>query len=218
MKKNQKAFGSMIDVRQILIGPPVRLFAYLVNLIFLPPVQTYIAYKSPLRIIIHNALSGFFAKIAHSLLFLIKIFSFIFITAGWLFYQKIGALFISIYCILSGCTSELRKVFNSSFPKKILRRNIVHFNYVSIFAVFIVFIYIFSANVNYLNLLNNIYNDDRLICNKGYDSIDDVSSLSIYGVCQVPSNDFTTIIVPTKSIFINSYDLTFKTSTRAPPA
>jgi hypothetical protein len=218
MKKNQKAFSSMIDVRQFLIGPPVQLLGYLVYLIFLPPVQTCISYKSSVRITINNVLSGFFTKIANSLLSLIKIFSFILITAGWLFYHKIGALFISIYCFLSGCILRLREIFNSSFPKQILRRNIVHFNYISIFVVFIVFISIFYGNVKYLNLLNNIYNDHRLICDTGYDSIDDVSNLSIYGAYQVPSNDFITIIVPTKSILIDSYYLTFKISTRAPPA
>ena len=208
----------MIDVRQFLNGPPVQLFGYLVYLIFLPPVQTCISYKSSVRITINNVLSGFFTKIANSLLSLIKIFSFILITTGCLFHQKISALFIPIYCILSGHISELRKIFNSTFPKKILRKNILHVNHISIFVFVIVFISIFCGNVKYLSLLNNIYNDHRLICDTGYDSIDDVSNLSIYGVYQVPSNDFITIIVPTKSILIDSYYLTFKISTRAPPA
>ena len=174
----------MVDLRQILIGLPVRLFGYLVYLIFLPPDQTHIPHKSSIRIIIHNALPHFFVKIANSLLFLIQKFSFILITN----------------------------------LKRILRRNIFNFNRASIFVVFIVFISIFSFNVNYINFLNNIYNDNSLICDTGYDSINDFSNLSIYDVYQAPSNDFIIVIVPTKTIFINPYDLTFKISTRAPPA
>jgi hypothetical protein len=102
--------------------------------------------------------------------------------------------------------------------KRILRRNIFNFNRVSIFAFFIVFISIFSFNVNYLYSLNTIYNDDCLICDTGYDGIDDVSNLSVYDVYRVPSNDLLIVIVPIKNVFINPYDLTFKISTRSPPA
>lgn len=184
MKKKQKEFGSMVDVRQILIGLPVGLFGYLVYLIFPPLDQTHISHKNPIKIIIHNALPNFFEQIANSLLFLIQKFSFILITN----------------------------------LKRILRRNIFNFNRVSIFAFFIVFISIFSFNVNCMNILNDIYNDDCLICETSDGSIDDVSNLSIYDVYQAPSNEFITVIVPTKNALISPYDLTFKISTRAPPA
>ena len=143
MKKNLKAFGRMIDGRQILIGPPVRLFRYLIYLISPPPDQTHIPYKNSINIIIHNALLNFFVKIANILLFLLQMFSFILITA----------------------------------LKRIFRRKILNFKSVSIFAIFIVFISIFSLNVNYLNFLDNIYNEDCLFCDIGYDSIDDVINL-----------------------------------------
>ena len=79
MKKNQKAFGCIVDIRQILIGLSVRLFGYLVYLIFPPPDQIHISYKSSVNIIIHHALPNLFVQIANSLLFLIEKFSFIFI-------------------------------------------------------------------------------------------------------------------------------------------
>jgi len=218
MKKKQKEFGSMVDVRQILIGLPVGLFGYLVYLIFPPLDQTHISHKNPIKIIIHNALPNFFEQIANSLLFLIQMFSFILTKAGRLFYQKIAALIISVYCFLSGCILKSGKIINSSFLKRIHRRNIFTFNRVPIFAIFIVFISIFSFNVNYLYSLNTIYNDDCLICDTGYDGIDDVSNLSVYDVYRVPSNDLLIVIVPIKNVFINPYDLTFKISTRSPPA
>lgn len=184
MKKNQKVFGSMVGISQILIGLPVSLFGYLVYLVFPSPDQPHIPYKSSIRIIIQDILPDFFVQIANSLLSLIQIFLLILITN----------------------------------LKRIHRRNKLNFNRVSISVIFIVFISIFSLNVNYINFINNINNDDSLICDTGYDSIDDVSNLSIYDVYQAPSNDFIIVIVPTKNIFINPYDLTFKISTRAPPA
>ena len=72
MKKNQKAFGNMIDVRQISIGPAVQLFGYLAYLIFPPPDQTRIPYKSSIRTIGPDTPSDFFVKIAYSLLFSMK--------------------------------------------------------------------------------------------------------------------------------------------------
>ena len=103
--------------------------------------------------------------------------------------------------------------------KGILRRKVLNFKNVSIFAIFIVFISIFSLNVSHLHLLNNIYNDDCLICDTGHgSSIDDVSNLLIYDVYQVPSNDFIIVIAPKKNVFFNPHDLAYKISTRAPPA
>jgi hypothetical protein len=49
MEKNQKAFGGMVNIRQILIGLPVRLFGYLLYLIFPPPDQVNIPHKSSIR-------------------------------------------------------------------------------------------------------------------------------------------------------------------------
>ena len=183
MKKNLKAFGRMIDVRQILIAPPMRLLGYLIYLISPFPDQTHIPYKNSINIIIHNALPHFFVKIANILLDLIQMFSFILITA----------------------------------LKRIFKRKILDFKSVSIFAIFIVFISIFSLNANYLQFLKSTYNEDWFFCDTGYDSIDDILNLSIYNVYQVPSDDLITFSAPTKNIFINPYDLTFKVSTRAPP-
>ncbi|MEJ2731549.1 MAG: hypothetical protein P8185_24070, partial [Deltaproteobacteria bacterium] len=161
--------GSMVDIRQILMGLPVRLFEYLSSLIFPPPDQTHIPNKSCIRIIIHNALSDFFVKIAHSLLFSMK-------------------------------------------------RNILKFNRLSTIAAFIFLISIISFNVNYLYVLNNIYNDDCLICNTGDNNIDDVLNLSSYDVYQISSNFPIIVIASTNNVFIHPYDLTFKFPNRGPPA
>ena len=101
--------------------------------------------------------------------------------------------------------------------KRILRRNILNFKGVSIFAIFIVFISIFSLNVNYLSFLNNIYNDDCLICDTGYDNYDYNSDLSIFDIYQIPSNDHINFSPPTKICFFSPCDLTYRISTRAPP-
>lgn len=159
----------MIDIRQVSIGPPVQLFEYLSSLIFPPPDQTYIPYKSPIRTIMPNIPSDFFVKIAYSLLFSMK-------------------------------------------------RNILKFNRLSTIAAFIFLISIFSFNANYLYVLNNIYNDDCLICDKGDNSIHDVLNLSSYDVYQISSNFPIIVIAPTNNVFIHPYDLTFKIPTRAPPA
>ena len=102
--------------------------------------------------------------------------------------------------------------------KRFLRRKVLNFKIVSIFAIFIVFISILTLNVNYIKFLNNIYNDDCLIYDTGYDSMVDVSNLSIYDVYQVPSNDFIIVIATTKNEFFNPHVLAYKISNRAPPA
>jgi hypothetical protein len=113
--------------------------------------------------------------------------------------------------------------------KRNLRRKVLDFKSVSIFAIFIVYISIFSLNVNYLHSLDNIYNDDHLVCETVHNddfficdttnsSIDDVSNLSIYDVHQVPPNDFITVFTPIDYVFFNPYVLGCKISSRAPPA
>ena len=50
MKKNIEAFGSMINIRQILIGVTVLLVGTLVYLVDRPLDQTYFVYSSPFNI------------------------------------------------------------------------------------------------------------------------------------------------------------------------
>lgn len=218
MKKNLKAFGSVIDVRQILIGPPVQLFGYLAYLIFPPPDQTYIPHKSSISIILHSALPHFFVKIVNGLLFLIQIFSFILITTSWLLYLKIDFLIICISSFLRGCNVELGKIFNSSFLKRIPESNLLSFINSSIIAFFIFFISILPVNVGHNHFANGIYKDDCFIGDTVYDIADDDSALSTNYVFQFSSYDFIIFTAPTKNVFINPYDLTLKVSARAPPA
>ena len=174
----------MIDVRQILIGLPVRLFGYLVYLIFPPPDQTHIPYKNSIRIIIQDVLPDFSVKIANSLSFLIQIFSFIFITN----------------------------------LKRILRRKILKFKSASIFAVFVFFNSILFVNGNYNHLVNNVYHNGSLICDKVFDNADSDSDLLIYDEYLIPSNNYIIFASSTKGNFLNPYFLTCKNCTRAPPS
>jgi hypothetical protein len=91
MKESLKAFGSMINIRQILIGLTVLLLGTLIYLIDRPPDQTYFVYKSLVNISLHNILPNFFGSIGNSLPSFVHVFSFILITVGLLRCQKEAA-------------------------------------------------------------------------------------------------------------------------------
>ena len=113
MKKNLKAFGSMINIRQILIGLSVLLLGTLVYVVDRPPDQTYFVYKSFVNISLHNTLPNLFGFIGNSLPSFIHAFSFILITAGLLHCQKRGCLIICACWFFTDAIFELGQKFKA---------------------------------------------------------------------------------------------------------
>ena len=113
MKKNLKAFGSMINIPQILIGLSVMLLGTLVYVVDRPPVQTYFVYKSFVNISLHNTLPNLFGFIGNSLPSFVHVFSFILITAGLLHCQKRGYLIICACWFLTNIIFELGQKFKA---------------------------------------------------------------------------------------------------------
>jgi len=107
MKKNLKAFGSMINIPQILIGLTVLLLGTLVYVVDRPPDQTYFVYKSVVNISFHNTLPNLFGLIGNSLPSFVHVFSFILITASLLHCQKRGCLIICVCWFLTDVIFEL---------------------------------------------------------------------------------------------------------------
>jgi len=117
MKKNLKAFGSLINIPQILIGLSVLLLGTLVYVVDRPPGQTYFVNKSVLKISLHNTLPNLFGFIGYSLPSFIHVFSFILITAGLLHCQKRCYIMICSFWFLTDVIFELGqkfKVFSST--------------------------------------------------------------------------------------------------------
>jgi len=117
MKKNLKAFGSMINIRQILISLTVLLLGTLVYVVDRPPNQTYFVYKSFVNISLHNTLPNLFGFIGNSLPSFIHAFSFILITAGLLHCQKRGCLIICACWFFIDVIFELGQKFSSLASK-----------------------------------------------------------------------------------------------------
>jgi len=74
MKNLIKTFGSMINIRQILIGATVLLVGTLVYLVDRPPDQTYFVYISPFNISLFKTPPSLFGLIGNSLPSLIHVF------------------------------------------------------------------------------------------------------------------------------------------------
>ena len=113
MKKNLKAFGSLINIRQILIGLSVLLLGTLVYLIDRSPGQTYFVHKSFVNISLHNTLPNLFGFIGNSLPSFIHVFSFILITAGLMHCQKKGCPIICVCWFLTDVIFELGQKFKA---------------------------------------------------------------------------------------------------------
>jgi hypothetical protein len=111
MKESLKAFGSMINIRQILIGLTVLLLGTLIYLIDRPPDQTYFVYKSLVNISLHNILPNFFGSIGNSLPSFVHVFSFILITVGLLRCQKRGCIIICTLWFLTDVIFESGQKF-----------------------------------------------------------------------------------------------------------
>jgi len=111
MKKNLQAFGSLINIRQILIGLGVLLLGTLIYLIDRASDQTYFIYKSSVNISLHNILPNFFGSIGNSLPSFVHVFSFILITAGLFRCQKRGNIIICSFWFLTDIIFELGQKF-----------------------------------------------------------------------------------------------------------
>ena len=112
MKETLKAFGSMINISQILIGLTALLLGTLVYLIDRSPDQTYFVYKSSINISLHDTLPNLFGFIGYSLPSFIHVFSFILITAGLLRCQRRGCIIICALWFLTDVIFELWQKFN----------------------------------------------------------------------------------------------------------
>ncbi len=113
MKENLKAFGNIINFRQILIGLSVLVFGTLVYVVDRPPDQTYFVHKSFVNISLHDTLPNLFGFIGNSLPAFIHVFSFILITASLISCRKKGYLFICLGWFLVDCVFELGQKFSS---------------------------------------------------------------------------------------------------------
>ena len=117
MKENLKAFGSVINIRQILIGIAVLFLGSLVYLIDRSPDQTYFVYKSFINISLHNTFPNLFGPIGNSLPSFIHVSSLILINAGFLSCQKRGCIVICLCWFLVDITFELGQKFNIMLSK-----------------------------------------------------------------------------------------------------
>jgi hypothetical protein len=113
MKENLKTFGSIINIRQILIGITVLLLGTLIYLTDRPPDQTYFVCKSFVNISLHNTLPNLFGFVGNSLPSFIHAFSFILITAGLFQCQKRGCIIICACWFLTDVIFELGQKFKA---------------------------------------------------------------------------------------------------------
>ena len=113
MKKNLKAFGSIINIHQILIGLTVLILGTLIYLTDRPPDQTYFLYKSSLKISLHNTLPNLFGTIGNNLPSFIHVFSFILITAGIISSKKKGYVIVCAGWFLIDLIFELGQEYSS---------------------------------------------------------------------------------------------------------
>jgi hypothetical protein len=119
MKKNLKAFGSIINIPQILIGLTVLILGTLIYLTDRPPDQTYFLYKSSLNISLHNTLPNLFGTIGNNLPSFIHVFSFILITAGIISSKKNGYIIVCAGWFLIDLIFELGQAYSSLVLKNI---------------------------------------------------------------------------------------------------
>ncbi len=119
MKENLKAFGSMVNIRQILIGLAVLVLGPLVYLVDRPPDQTYFVYSCPFNISLFKTFPNLFGPVGNNLPSFIHVFSLILITAGLMSCQKKGCFIICLSWFLINCAFELGQKFKS-LPSKII--------------------------------------------------------------------------------------------------
>jgi hypothetical protein len=113
MEKNLKASGSMINIRQLLIGITVLILGTSIYLTDRPPDQTYFVYKSFVNISLHNTLPNLFGFIGNSLPSFGHVFCFILLTAGFLQCQKRGCIIVCASWFFIDFIFELGQKFKS---------------------------------------------------------------------------------------------------------
>jgi len=113
MKENLKAFVSLINIRQFLIGLTVLLLGTLVYLIDRPPDQTYFVHKSFVNISLQNTLPNLFGFIGNSLPSFVHVFSFILITARLFHCKKRVCIIICAFWLLIDILFELGQKFKA---------------------------------------------------------------------------------------------------------
>jgi hypothetical protein len=113
MKENLKAFCSMFNIRQILIGLMILLLGTSIYLTDRSPDQIYFVYKSPIEISLHNSFPNLFGIIGNSLPSFVHVLSFILITAGILSSKKKGSLFVCASWFLIDVIFELGQKYYS---------------------------------------------------------------------------------------------------------
>jgi hypothetical protein len=107
MKEYLKAFCSMFNIRQILIGLMILLLGTSIYLTDRSPDQIYFVYKSPIEISLHNSFPNLFGIIGNSLPSFVHVFSFILITAGIICSKKKDFIFICAAWFLIDSIFEL---------------------------------------------------------------------------------------------------------------
>lgn len=180
--------------------------------------ENFRAFDRLINISLKNTLLNLSRIINICLLSFLHIFSKILITAGLLCFQKRGYIIICVRWYLRSRVLKFGELLNPSFIKKIYERNLLKLKNVSILSVSIFFISFLLVNVNYHPSVNSIYNDDCPIHDTVCHKVDNNSNLLICDVYQIPLNDQIIFTSLTKNIFLNPYILTYKNSTRSPPA
>jgi hypothetical protein len=119
MNKNLKAFGSIINIHQILIGLTVLILGTSIYLTDRPLDQTYFLYKSSLNISLHNTFPNLFGTIGNNLPSFIHVFSFILITAGIISSKKKGYIIVCAGWFIIDLIFELGQEYSSLVLKNI---------------------------------------------------------------------------------------------------
>ena len=104
---------------QILIGVIGLLFGALVYLVDRAPNETYFVHTSPVNISLFDTVPNLFGFIGGSLPECVHVFSFILITAGFIFCRRRGYLIICLSWFVIDSAFELGQRF-STWPSKIL--------------------------------------------------------------------------------------------------
>jgi len=111
MKESAKLRQVIVNRLQVLIGIASLVFGTFVYLFYRPPDQTYFIYISGLNISSYNTLPNIFGLVGNSLPSFIHVFSFILITAGFLFCQKRDCLIVCSSWFLVDCAFEIGQYF-----------------------------------------------------------------------------------------------------------
>jgi len=119
MKENLKASCLLINKTQFLLGAIGLVVGFLIYLVYRPPDQTYFIYNSPINMTLSNFLPKLFNPAGNTLPAFIHAFSFILLTAAFIFPQKKSYLIICLIWLLIDCAFELGQKFSTYSSKMI---------------------------------------------------------------------------------------------------